>query len=121
VLGINVTVVELGSMRTDLTGASMSIPPIRAPCHPTVGAWAELIGRGQAFARQPDKVEEAVLHLAALPDPPVHLLLGTDAVSYAAAAANARAGADAQWRELSVSADPDEAPRPRTGTRTRPV
>jgi NAD(P)-dependent dehydrogenase (short-subunit alcohol dehydrogenase family) len=108
-LGIKVTVVETGSMRTDFAGSSMSIPPISTPYQPTVGAWAKLIGRGQMFSRDPAKVAEAVLQLTELTNPPVHLLIGTDAVSYAAAAADARAAADAKWRELSVSGDPDEA------------
>jgi NAD(P)-dependent dehydrogenase (short-subunit alcohol dehydrogenase family) len=124
-LGIKVTVVETGSMRTDWSGSSMSIPPISAPYQPTVGAWAKLIGRGRTFARDPAKVAEAVLQLTELTNPPVHLLIGTDAVSYTAAAAKARAAADAQWRELSLSGDPDEAhtthqaPRP-SGPIARP-
>jgi NAD(P)-dependent dehydrogenase (short-subunit alcohol dehydrogenase family) len=89
-LGIKVTVVELGSLRTDLTGSSMSIAPISAPYQPTVGVWAELIGRGQAFARKPAEVAEVVLQLVETPDPPVRLLVGADAVASAAAAANAR-------------------------------
>jgi NAD(P)-dependent dehydrogenase (short-subunit alcohol dehydrogenase family) len=108
-LGIKVTVVELGGMRTDLTGPSMPIPPISPPYQPTVGAWAELIGRGQTFARKPAKVAEAVLQLAALTHPPVRLLVGSDAVASAAAGANSRAKADARWRGLSVSTDPGRA------------
>jgi hypothetical protein len=39
----------------------------------------------------------------------VRLLLGSDAVTYAAAAARARADQDAAWHELSMSTDHDEA------------
>jgi hypothetical protein len=41
-------------------------------------------------------------------EPPVRLLLGSDAVSMAAAAA-ARADEDARWKALSLSTDHDAA------------
>ena len=42
-------------------------------------------------------------------NPPLRLLLGSDALTYAKAAATARAAADATWRELSTSTDHDDA------------
>jgi hypothetical protein len=40
-----------------------------------------------------------------LAEPPVRLLLGSDAVRFAAQVEQARAESDAKWRELSVSTD----------------
>jgi NAD(P)-dependent dehydrogenase (short-subunit alcohol dehydrogenase family) len=107
-LGIKVTVIEPGGMRTDWSGSSMSIPPVSAPYEPTVGARAEQVKRGSWAAGDPAKVAQVVLRVAELTDPPVRLLTGNDAVTYAAAAADARAESDAQWRELSVSTDHED-------------
>jgi NAD(P)-dependent dehydrogenase (short-subunit alcohol dehydrogenase family) len=107
-LGIKVTVIEPGGMRTDWSGSSMSIPPVSAPYERTVGARAEQVKRGSWAAGDPAKVAQVVLRVAELTDPPVRLLTGNDAVTYAAAAANARAESDAQWRELSVSTDHED-------------
>jgi NAD(P)-dependent dehydrogenase (short-subunit alcohol dehydrogenase family) len=107
-LGVKVTVVEPGGMRTDWAGASMSIPPISAPYEPTVGKRAKLISGSDWAAGDPAKVAHVVLRLTELADPPVRLVTGTDAFNYATAAANARAESDARWRELSVSTDHDD-------------
>jgi NAD(P)-dependent dehydrogenase (short-subunit alcohol dehydrogenase family) len=107
-LGIKVTVVEPGGMRTDWAGSSMSVPPVSAPYADTVGARAERI-RGTGWAAgDPAKVAQVVLQLAELDDPPVRLLTGSDAVTVAAAAAQARAESDARWHELSLSTDADD-------------
>jgi len=44
-----------------------------------------------------------ILHLADIAEPPVRLLVGSDAVAYAAAYVQALAASDAKWRELSES------------------
>jgi NAD(P)-dependent dehydrogenase (short-subunit alcohol dehydrogenase family) len=109
-LGIKVTVLEPGGMRTDWAGSSMSIPPISAPYEQTVGSKARLLrGGGGNAAGDPAKVADVVLKVAELAEPPVRLLLGSDAVRYAAAVEQARADADARWRELSLSTDHDAA------------
>ena len=73
-----------------------------------VGALAALMGGGSGAAGDPGKVAQVVLQVAAMEEPPVRLLVGSDAVSYAAAAAQARANADAAWKELSPSTDHDD-------------
>jgi hypothetical protein len=45
-------------------------------------------------------------------EPPVRLLLGSDAVRYAGLIAQGRAEADEKWRELSVSTDYDDVSAP---------
>ncbi|MGW4464583.1 SDR family NAD(P)-dependent oxidoreductase [Micromonospora sp. NPDC004704] len=108
-LGIRVTVLEPGGMRTDWAGSSMAIPPISESYRQTVGVVAKMLrsGTGNA-AGDPAKVAQVVLTVADLDQPPVRLLLGTDAVNYAAQAGRTRAETDARWRTLSVSTDHDD-------------
>ncbi len=110
-LGIRVTVVEPGGMRTDWSGSSMRIDPIQPDYDATVGAFAAAM-RGDPHATQgdPAKVAQAVVAVANEPDPPLRLLLGSDAVFVAEIAAKARAEEDAAWRALSVSTDADGVP-----------
>ena len=42
-------------------------------------------------------------------EPPMRLILGSEAYAYATAAAKARAESDEAWRHLSVSTDRDDA------------
>lgn len=103
-LGIQVTVLEPGGMRTDWAGPSMTIPPISAPYQATVGAFANML---RAYSGQepndPAQVARVIQQLANHPDAPVRLLLGADATHYAGLAAEALATSDAQWHELSTS------------------
>jgi NAD(P)-dependent dehydrogenase (short-subunit alcohol dehydrogenase family) len=105
-LGIHVTVLEPGGMRTDWAGSSMAIPPISEPYRPTVGAVAQRMSDFEtAAASDPVKVAELVLKVAELDDPPVRLLVGTDAYTYGRAAWQARVDGDAKWEALSTSTD----------------
>lgn len=103
-LGIKVTVLEPGAMATDWAGSSMKIPPISEPYHQTVGQFARLLANAPAEAgSDPDKVAQAILTLVGRDDAPVRILLGADAVQYAASASQALADSDRTWRELSLS------------------
>jgi NAD(P)-dependent dehydrogenase (short-subunit alcohol dehydrogenase family) len=109
-LGIKVTVVEPGGMRTDWAGSSMQIPPVSEPYQVTVGVLERLFRRADSVpAGDPAKVARAILAVAGMNDPPVRLLLGSDAVSGAGRAVQARAAEDASWLELSLSTDRDDA------------
>jgi NAD(P)-dependent dehydrogenase (short-subunit alcohol dehydrogenase family) len=108
-LGVKVTVLEPGGMRTDWAGASMDIPPVSAPYAPTVGKSAERMRDFAATsASDPAKVAELVLRVAALDDPPVRLLVGSDAYNYGRAAWRTWVEEDARWEALSTSTDHDE-------------
>ncbi|MEV4754995.1 oxidoreductase [Micromonospora sp. NPDC049559] len=108
-LGVRVTVLEPGGMRTDWGGASMTIHPVGDAYDSTVGPIARMLGHGQGTATSdPAKVAQVVLTVADLDEPPVRLLLGSDALRYAEAVARARAESDARWRELTVSTDHEE-------------
>jgi NAD(P)-dependent dehydrogenase (short-subunit alcohol dehydrogenase family) len=105
-LGIRVTCVEPGGMRTDMFGLSMLADPLSPDYEGTVGAGIRATFGDPGRARNdPAKVAQAILQLAAEKQPPVHLLIGSDAVAVASTAAAQRAEEDARWRSLSVSTD----------------
>jgi NAD(P)-dependent dehydrogenase (short-subunit alcohol dehydrogenase family) len=110
-LGIKVTVLEPGGMQTDWAGSSMRVPPISEPYQPTVGAMARAHDElgSDASLGDPAKVAQVVLAVAAMEEPPLRLILGSEAYAYATAAAQARAESDAAWRYLTVSTDRDDA------------
>jgi len=105
--GIHVTALEPGSFRTDWAGRSM----IRAPR--TIADYDELFepirrARQEVSGRQlgdPDRAATAVLSILDVPEPPRHLVLGSDALKII------RAGRDAvdhdidAWEKLSLSTD----------------
>ena len=105
-LGIRVTCVEPGGMRTDMFGLSMLSDSLAPDYEPTVGAVIRnTFGRAEGARGDPAKVAQAILRIADEKDPPVRLLVGSDAVQLAAVAAAARAEEDARWKALSVSTD----------------
>ena len=105
-LGIKVTIIEPGGFRTDFAGSSTTIREGRPEYDATVGAVAR-------FQRQydgvqpgdPVKAAAVVLHIASLDEPPLRLLLGSDAVHSAEQNDIARIEADRKWRDLSISTD----------------
>ena len=107
-LGIRVTCVEPGGMRTDMFGLSMLSDRIAPDYRATVEANVRAVFGDPTKARSdPAKVARAILRIAEEANPPLHLLLGSDAVNAAASAASARAEEDAKWRALSTSTDFD--------------
>ncbi|HET9967650.1 MAG TPA: SDR family NAD(P)-dependent oxidoreductase [Streptosporangiaceae bacterium] len=110
-LGIKVTVLEPGGMATDWAGSSMQVPPVSEPYQATVGAMAKVhdgLGSSAALG-DPAKVAQVVLAVAGMDEPPLRLILGSEACAYATAAARARAESDAAWHDLTVSTDRDDA------------
>jgi NAD(P)-dependent dehydrogenase (short-subunit alcohol dehydrogenase family) len=108
-LGIRVTVLEPGGMQTDWAGSSMTVPPISEPYQATVGRSAAMHNAQTLALGDPAKVARVVLEVAAMDDPPLRLLLGSDAYTYATAAGRALLGSDERLRELSASTDRDDA------------
>jgi NAD(P)-dependent dehydrogenase (short-subunit alcohol dehydrogenase family) len=106
--GINVTVLEPGGMTTDWAGSSMNIPPISEPYQQTVGAFAQMIREATGpMASDPAKVADVIRSLAGRADAPLRLLVGPDAVVYAASAARALAVSDERWHSTSLSTATD--------------
>lgn len=107
-LGIHVTVVEPGGMRTDFAeDSSLKVVPSHPAYDATVKATGDMM-KSPAYAQalgDPAKVAELVLKVAELPSPPQRLLVGSGTYQYGTGADHARAEADAQWQWLSESVD----------------
>lgn len=104
-LGVRVTVVEPGAVRTDWAGSSMDMPAVSEPYRQTVGKKGEMTR--QMDGRQPslpEKVADIILEVEGREDAPVRLLVGADAVEHARAAAKALADSDEKWEAVSRSA-----------------
>ncbi len=105
-LGIRVTIVEPGAFRTDWGGSSMTIHPVSPDYERTVGQMNAF--RRDSEGKQPGDPARAariLIDIVHHPEPPLRLLLGTDAVASAEKASQARAAEAARWAGLSQSAD----------------
>jgi NAD(P)-dependent dehydrogenase (short-subunit alcohol dehydrogenase family) len=103
-LGIHVTVLEPGGMRTDWAGSSMRIDDLRPEYQATVGALTRMRDVG-AFRGDPAKVADLVVRVVSMPEPPLRLLAGSDAVFFAKQAARLRAAEDVRFAAESCSTD----------------
>ncbi|MGW4681105.1 oxidoreductase [Micromonospora taraxaci] len=109
--GIRITSVEPGGLRTDWAGSSMSELPISEPYRPVIDPAVQRLRQGSGKQPgDPVRAAQAIIRITTVDDPPLRLLLGTDAVAAASAAAEALAASDARWRELSESVAFDAAP-----------
>ncbi|WP_296945327.1 oxidoreductase [uncultured Massilia sp.] len=105
--GIAVTAVAPGSFRTDWAGRSMqraprSIPDYDAGFDPVRQARVEKSGRQPG---DPAKAARAMLAAIAAPQPPTHLLLGSDALQLVRARLAALAAEIDAWEHVTVSTD----------------
>lgn len=110
-LGIRVTCVEPGGFRTDWATDSMTYAPEVPGYETTVGPRVAML-QGGTFEPMgdPDKAAQVMLKLVEDPAPPVHLLLGSEAVAITEYAENARRAELEKWRPVSVSTDRDGVP-----------
>jgi NAD(P)-dependent dehydrogenase (short-subunit alcohol dehydrogenase family) len=107
-LGIKVTIVEPGAFRTDWGGASMQLADVGPDYAGTVGRVHDY--RRQVDGRQPGdpaRAAQVLLDVVAAPEPPLRLLLGSDAVALAERSSRARAREAAVWSGVSRSTDFD--------------
>jgi NAD(P)-dependent dehydrogenase (short-subunit alcohol dehydrogenase family) len=105
-LGLAVTIVEPGSLRTDWASSALTQAKVLEPYQVTVGV--SMLQLAQRDGRQngdPDRAAQAILQLASSSAAPLRLLLGSDAVLLAERAAAAQASEDERWRDLSLSSD----------------
>jgi NAD(P)-dependent dehydrogenase (short-subunit alcohol dehydrogenase family) len=111
-LGIKVTIVEPGGFRTDFAGSSTELREGRPEYDATVGATVRF--QRNYDGRQPgDPVKAAavLLHIASLSEPPLRLLLGSDAYNAAEKHALQVLASDREWKDLSISTDSSFHPR----------
>ncbi len=108
-LGIKVTVLEPGGMRTDWAGSSMRVDPVREDYAATVGAAAAMSTSENIGASDPAKVAALLLEVVGMAEPPTRLLVGPDAYRYATAAGRDLLAIDEKWETLSLSTTADDA------------
>jgi NAD(P)-dependent dehydrogenase (short-subunit alcohol dehydrogenase family) len=113
-LGIKGTIIEPGGFRTDWSGSSMTIRPSRPEYDSTVGVVARFQREYKGTQPgNPVKAAAVIMHIVGLDEPPLRLLLGSDAVHRAEQTELARIDSDRKWRELSVSTDFEAGGGPR--------
>ena len=108
-LGVKVCALEPGGMRTNWGArANKDTPALLADYQPSVGEVIKALASYWGNERSdPAKVARLILRLTASQHLPAHLLIGSDAVQYAAQAEATRAEEAERWREISISTDVD--------------
>jgi NAD(P)-dependent dehydrogenase (short-subunit alcohol dehydrogenase family) len=107
-IGIKVTIIEPGGFRTDFAGTSTIINAGQEAYASTVGATASFQRKFNGLQPgDPIKAARAILQIAATDDPPLRLILGSDAFKAIDEADRAKSESDRKWRGLSVSTDFD--------------
>jgi NAD(P)-dependent dehydrogenase (short-subunit alcohol dehydrogenase family) len=105
-LGVKVTIVEPGGFRTDFAGSSTELSEGHPAYDSTVGVTARF--QRNYNGKQPGdpkKAAQAIVHLTQDRNPPLRLLLGSDAYSAVEKNDLARLEEARIWKELSVSTD----------------
>jgi len=104
-LGIEVTLIEPGGLRTGFSTRS------RRPSARTISDYDATVGQSRRLlaehagteAGDPVKAADAILAMADHPDPPLRLLLGEDALLYAEGKLNQQREEIERWRELTLA------------------
>lgn len=109
-LGIKVTIIEPGGFRTDWAGSSMSITEPSEDYQQTVGRRLNLL---RGFAAQapgdPAKAAQVIITIVNEQNPPLRLLLGSDAVRIVRQADQSKLAEIDRWEKLSITTDADDA------------
>ncbi|WP_144119142.1 oxidoreductase [Catellatospora sichuanensis] len=103
--GVKVTIVEPGGFRTKWSGgASQLAAPVGPDYEPSVGA---MLKYREQYVEPGDPVRAAkvLIDIAGSDDPPLRLLLGSDALSRARESSAARAAEAEKWADVTVSTD----------------
>ncbi|KAK6583503.1 hypothetical protein PZA11_004579 [Diplocarpon coronariae] len=110
--GIRFTCVEPGGFRTDWAGRSMAFPAERHPAYDHIDAKAQMEKRNGTQAGEPAKGAQAMYELAMLEDPPLRVVVGTDAYKAIFGKLKEYEANYKKYEEISNSTDVDgyEAP-----------
>jgi NAD(P)-dependent dehydrogenase (short-subunit alcohol dehydrogenase family) len=109
-LGIHVTCIEPGGFPTDWGTESMSFAREIEGYEPTVGRMSEFLKSGNYIPMgDPDKAAKVMIDLVDHPKPPIHLILGSEAISIVKGSDTAKKAELEQWESISVSTDHNEA------------
>ena len=104
-LGINVTNIEPGGLRTDYAGRSMVMTQARIDDYEGAARNAQHIMADHAGHEpgDPAKAAQAILAIAGAKDPPLQLLLGADAMLYATREVARYQAEIGRWAKLTLS------------------
>jgi NAD(P)-dependent dehydrogenase (short-subunit alcohol dehydrogenase family) len=105
--GIHVMLVEPGGFRTEFaTGSRVESARQIDDYDATVGACRRILATHAGHEPgDPAKAAQAILTLADTPNPPLRLLLGRDAVTYATQKSAAQCAEQAVWTAVSLATD----------------
>jgi NAD(P)-dependent dehydrogenase (short-subunit alcohol dehydrogenase family) len=105
-LGLKVTIIEPGGFRTDWAGTSMQHIDPRDDYKQTVGGLLKHLRDTTGKENgDPDKAAQAIIAIVNEDNPPLRLLLGSDAVDIAKAVDEGKLAETKRWEKLSRSAD----------------
>ena len=104
-LGIKVTNIEPGGLRTDYAGRSMVVTEARIDDYEGAARNAQRIMADHAGHEpgDPAKAAQAILAIAGTDDPPLQLLLGADAMLYATREVARYQAEIGRWAKLTLS------------------
>jgi len=107
--GIFVTSVEPGGFRTDWAGDSMTYAP-KIEGYDLVDKRSDLFQSKDFIPTgDPEKAVKVMLDLVENPQPPIHLVLGSEAIGMLKHADATRTEEMEKWMEVSLSTDHDES------------
>ena len=109
-LGIKIICVEPGGFRTDWAGDSMTYAPYVEGYESTVDARVNAFKNGSFTPMgDPDKAAKVMIDIVNNPEPPLHLLLGSEAVAIVKYSEAAKLQELEKWESISISTDADDA------------
>ncbi len=109
-LGIKVTCVEPGGFRTDWAGDSMTYAKIIEGYERTVDVRADFFKSGGFVPMgDPDKAAKVMIDIVDHPKPPLHLILGSEAIAIVKSSEAEKLVELETWEAVSVSTDHDNA------------
>lgn len=119
-LGIKVTIAEPGALRTEWAGSSMAVATVSPDYESTVGAMnRRRAGFNRNAPGDPARAAHAIIEVVIADDPPLRLLLGSDALSAALAKSHQQIAEANRWAELSKSIDYPPVATPHRAARSR--
>jgi len=109
-LGIKITAIEPGGFRTDWGASSMTYAPQVEGYETTVDARVAAFKSGKIKPMgDPDKAAKVMIDIVNHPEPPLHLLLGSEAVAMVKHSESAKLRELEKWEPVSVSTNHDDA------------
>ncbi|OCX53568.1 short-chain dehydrogenase/reductase [Mucilaginibacter sp. PPCGB 2223] len=109
-IGIKVTCIEPGGFRTDWAGDSMTYAKSIEGYESTVDVRADFFkGGGFVPMGDPDKAAKVMVDIASYPEPPLHLILGSEAIAIVRGSETAKLAELEKWAQVSISTDHDNA------------